>query len=103
MTTRTKPEIRRNANTKGEQIMSAVNTLKLKLLKAKVMNAYSESVRSGNLHEAHGLLTLLNRGNVCLGLGDIAYKVECLLEGLGCQIRYSRNYGIATAYLAPEL
>lgn len=83
--------------------MSAVKTLKSKLLKAKVMNAYSESVRSGSLHEAHGLLTLLNRGEIKLGLSDVSYAVEHVLEGLGCRIRYSHSYGIATAYLAPEM
>ena len=81
--------------------MSAVNTLKSKLLKAKVMNAYSESVRSGNFSEAHGLFSLLRLGEVKLGFSDAAYKVESLLETLGCRIRYSRNYGIATAYLTP--
>lgn len=41
-------------------------------------------------------------GEIKLGLGDVAYKVESLLEGLGCLIRYTGNYCIATAYLAPE-
>ena len=83
--------------------MSAVNELKSKLLKAKVMNAYSESVRSGSLREAHGLLTLLNRGEIKLGLGDVGFAVERIVEGLGCRISYSHGYNIATAYLAPEM
>ncbi len=83
--------------------MSAVNTLKSKFLKAKVMNAYSESVRSGSLREAWLLLHLLCRGEVKLGLGDASFAVEHLLEGLGCRIRYTRSYSIATAYLAPAV
>lgn len=102
MTTGTKPEIKQNAHTKGEQIMSAVNELKSKLLKAKVMNAYSESVRSGKLREAWLLLALLRYGKISLGLGDAGFAVERILEGLGCRIRYSHSYNIATAYLAPE-
>ncbi|GEM_PF-4749346 len=98
MTTGTKPEIRQNAHTKGDQIMSAVNTLK-----AKVMNAYSESVREGNMSTAHGLLTLLRLGKISLGLSDAAYKIECMLEAIGCKITYSRYNCIATAYLTPEV
>ena len=83
--------------------MSAVNELKSKLLKAKVMNAYSESVREGNMSTAHGLLTLLRLGKISMGLSDASYKIECLLEAIGCKITYSRYYDIATAYLAPEV
>lgn len=77
--------------------MSAVNTLK-----AKVMNAYSESVRSGKLREAWLLLALLRYGKISLGLGEAAHNVEYMLGEIGCRIRYTGNYNIARVYLAPE-
>lgn len=77
--------------------MSAVKTLK-----AKVMNAYSESVRSGKLREAWLLLALLRYGKISLGLGEAAHNVEYMLGEIGCRIRYTGNYNIARVYLAPE-
>ena len=71
-------------------------------MKSKVMDAYRELVRSGELLAAWLVLDLLKHGKVSLGLGDNAFKVECILGKLGCRIWYSRNYNIATVYLPKE-
>lgn len=77
----------------------AIKALKTKILRVNVMNAYSNSVRSGNFSEAWLLFQLLRNGKVKLGFGDAHYMVERMLEKFGCRITYSRNYNIATAYL----
>ena len=48
---------------------------------------------------ARHLLYLLRKGRISLGLGDIEWEVEHLLEGLGVPIRYSRNFNVAYAKL----
>lgn len=80
----------------------SVKALKSKLLRANVMNAYIDFVRSENFIEAWLLFRLLRNGKIRLGLDDTSYAVERILEKIGCRIRYSRNYDIATAYLTPE-
>lgn len=77
--------------------MSAVNELK-----SKVINAYRETARKGDLLTAHSLLRFLSDGKTTLGLSDTAYRVESILESLGCKIYYSHNYNLARVYLAPE-
>lgn len=73
---------------------------KVKVRKAKVMKAHSELVRSGDFAAARKLFRLLDQGSVLLGLGDVSYKVECILEEIGCLLIYSSNFNTATAYIA---
>ncbi len=80
----------------------SLNTLKLKLLRANVMTAYSQLVRNGEFWLARTLLRLLSNERVNLGLGDSDFKVECILEKLGCGIRYSRDGNFARVYLPYE-
>ncbi len=77
--------------------MSAVNELK-----SKIMSAYRETVREVDLLVAHSLLRFLSDSERTLGLSDVTYRVERLLESLGCKIYYSHNYSLARVYLAPE-
>ena len=77
--------------------MSGENTLK-----SKVMNAYRELVRNDRLLEASVVLMFLRNGKINLGLSDVGYYVERILEALGCRIRYSRNFNNARVYLLPE-
>ena len=44
-----------------------------------------------DMQVAKRLLYLLRKGRITLGLGDVEWEVENLLEGLGVRMRYSRN------------
>lgn len=71
-------------------------------MKSKVMDAYRQLVRSGDFRGAWLILQLLIHSRINLGLGDVSYKVECILEELGLNARYSRDFNTARFYLAPE-
>lgn len=73
--------------------------LEKKIRRYKLMDEHRRLVREGKFREANTVLYLLRKGNVKLGLGDESYIVESLCEGLGCRIRYSRNYNIAEVRL----
>lgn len=50
-----------------------------------------------DMQVAKCLLYLLRKGRITLGLGDVEWEVENLLEGLGVRMRYSRNGNTAQA------
>lgn len=73
-----------------------------KMLKYRVMESHIALVRSGNYGEARLVLLLLNRGHIKCGLDDDAFRVESMMEKLGCAVRYSRNYNFSTVYLTAD-
>ena len=56
-------------------------------------------VRNGEYDTAHGILRLMRRGQISLGLGDTSFKIERVLEELGFDMKYSRNYSISRVEL----
>lgn len=73
--------------------------IKNKLLKYRVMETHINLIRRGNYGEAKLVLRLLNNGHIRCGLDDDAFRVESMMETLGCAVRYSRNYNFSTVYL----
>ena len=73
--------------------------IKNKLLKYRVMETHVNLVRRGNYGEARLVLRLLNNGHIKCGIDDDAFRVETMMETLGCAVRYSRNYNFSTVYL----
>ena len=67
--------------------------LKYNLIRYRLMNRHLELVRgsSTDMQVARGILHLLNRGEICLGLGDVDWKIEQELDRAGVHIRYSSN------------
>ena len=74
-------------------------SIKDNMLKYRVMETHVGLVRHGKYAEARLMLRLLNNGYIRCGLDDTACAVETKLELLGCTVRYSRNYNIATIYM----
>lgn len=52
-----------------------------------------------DMQAARCILQLLRRGQITLGLGDVDFRVEILLEDLGVPITYNRRGYSATAKL----
>ncbi len=69
--------------------------LEKKIRRYKIMDAHREMVRRGKYWQGWLLLQLLRKGNISVGLSDEGYEVECLLEKLGCPVRYGRNFNTA--------
>ena len=67
--------------------------LKYNLIRYRLMNRHLELERgsSTDMQVARGILPLLNRGEICLGLGDVDWKIEQELDRAGVHIRYSSN------------
>ncbi|MBQ3455667.1 MAG: hypothetical protein IJG36_04460 [Synergistaceae bacterium] len=71
-------------------------------MKARVMDAYRELVRSGDLLSAWLILRFLNKKKITFGLNPSSAKAESVLDALGCRVIYSRNYSMATFLFPPE-
>ncbi len=69
--------------------------LEKKIRRYKIMDAHREMVRRGKYRQGWLLLQFLRKGNISLGLSDECYEVECLLEKLGCPVRYGRSCNTA--------
>lgn len=67
--------------------------LKDNLIRYRLMNRHLELVRgsSTDMQVARGILHLLNRGEIRLGLGDMDWEIEQELDRAGVHIRYSSN------------
>lgn len=67
--------------------------LKDNLIRYRLMNRHLELVRgsSTDTQVARGILHLLNRGEIRLGLDDVSWKIEQELDKAGVHIKYSRN------------
>ena len=67
--------------------------LKDNLIRYRLMNRHLELVRgsSTDMQVARGILHLLNRGEIRLGLGDMDWEIEQELDQAGVHIRYSSN------------
>lgn len=70
--------------------------LKENLRRYKIMGKHIELVRGGEYQAANCILCLLRHCHVSLGLGDVSFRVERILEEAGLRPRYSRNYNIVT-------
>ena len=68
--------------------------LKENLRRYKIMEKHIELVRGGEYQAANCILCLLRHGCLSLGLDDVSFRVECILEDAGLRPRYSRNYNI---------
>lgn len=55
-----------------------------------------ELTKAGKYQEAKNLLSLLKKGYVKLGLGDVDFNTECFLESIDCPVNYDRNGYTAT-------
>ena len=76
-----------------------MQAIKDKMLRYRLMDEHVRLVRNGLYCEAQRILSLLQRGHVKLGFGDIDWTVEGILTQLGCHITITGKYYLATAYL----
>ena len=67
--------------------------LKENLRRYKIMGKHIELVRGGEYQAANCILCLLRHCYVSLGLGDVSFRVERILEEAGLR---PRNYNIVT-------
>ena len=68
-------------------------------IKAIIMDAHRNAIRCGKFNVAWLILNFLKNKKTSLGLGDVAFEVEQILEHAGCKPHYSRNYDIVRFYL----
>lgn len=79
------------------------NPLELKIIRYRIIEKHRELVRGGLFQEATLLLHLLRRERLSLGTGDEAWHVETILEKLGLNPTYGRNYNVSRFYLPKEV
>ena len=72
-----------------------------KILRWHIMEAHARYIRRGQYHEARRILHMLINGKITLGLSDIDWSTQCILEPLGCYIYTSRNGNRVTVYPYP--
>lgn len=70
--------------------------LKENLRRYKIMEKHIELVRGGEYQAANCILCLLRHGCLSLGLDDVSFRVERILEDAGLRPRYSRNFNLVT-------
>lgn len=63
-------------------------------IKNTLIREHWRAVNDGKFDVAWLILKFLRTKEMSLGLGDVAYETERILEHAGCQSHYSRNYDI---------
>ena len=69
------------------------------MIRNELMNAHRTLALGSpeDMQAARRILQLLCHGRITLGLGDVDWQVESLLEDLGVHLTYNRNGYSATA------
>ena len=70
--------------------------LKENLRRYKIMEKHIELVRGGEYQAANCILCLLRHDCLSMGLDDVSFRVERILEDAGLRPRYSRNFNLVT-------